>query len=64
MSDTKLIKVGEKTFKCRYSSGYNNHNYTIVHDNADGRYVGELEDSHWDSASFMGKLKELVKNNG
>lgn len=51
---------GIKVIKCYSTSGYNGHSYTIIHDNANGRYVGELEDTPTNSSSFMYKVKKLI----
>lgn len=60
----KIIKLDGKEYKCRYGSGYNNHYYTTVYDNVDGRYIGELEDTSWEKCNFESKLKKLVQDNG
>lgn len=63
MSSNKKIKLKGKVYNCRYGSGYNNHNYTTIYDDADGRYIGELEDTSWEHSNFMNKLKKLVTEN-
>lgn len=60
----KKIKLNDKVYNCRYGSGYNNHYYTTVYDDSNGRYIGELEDIAWDNVNFMKKLAALVTENG
>lgn len=59
----KKITLKGKTYNCRYGSGYNNHYYTVVYDDADGRYIGELEDINWEHTNFKSKLEKLVELN-
>lgn len=55
MSSNKKIKLKGKV--------YNNHYYTTIYDDADGRYIGELEDTSWEHSNFMNKLEKLVTEN-
>lgn len=62
MSNKKIVLKG-KAYNCRYGSGYNNHYYTTVYDDSNGRYIGELEDISWEDSNFMKKLEKLVTEN-
>ena len=48
MSITKKIKMPSacwvKEVECFYRSGYDNHDYTVLHDAESGEYLGELKD--------------------
>jgi hypothetical protein len=59
-----LSKGDIKEVKCVYASGYNSHYYTIVYDNSNGRYIGEIEDTSWEKCNFKRKLYELIETNG
>lgn len=59
----KIINInycGIKQIKCYSTSGYNGHSYTIIHDNSNGKYIGELEDISYYSDSFNKKVKKLI----
>ena len=63
----KIIQLKEchiSEVKCCDTSGYDSHRYTIIYDNSNGRYIGELQDCNWGDSSFMRKLKKLVETEG
>lgn len=60
----KLKKSHIKEVKCCDTAGYDGHRYTIVYDNDNGRYIGELQDVTWNDRKFMYMLENLVNVEG
>ena len=59
------VKVDKKelNIKCKETSGYDGHTYTIIYDNDDGRYIGEMQDINCRDSDFTNKLKKFLKLN-
>ena len=59
------VKINKKNLniKCKEASGYDSHCYTIIYDNNDGRYLGEMQDVYLSDGNFKTKLKEFLRLN-
>lgn len=59
------VKINKKNLniKCKEASGYDSHYYTIIYDNNDGRYLGEMQDVYLSDGNFKTKLKEFLRLN-
>lgn len=66
MTEKVLVIKLDKTecnVKCKETIGYDSHYYTIVYDNNDGRYLGEMQDVYLSDMNFKTKLKKFLKLN-
>lgn len=58
-----IVNNKKLNIKCKNASGYDGHTYTIIYDNENGRYVGEIQDLYLDDRCFKTKLKDFLKLN-
>ena len=64
MSMTKTITMPShcwvKKVECFYRSGYDNHDYTVLHDAESGEYLGELKDISPDSSRIVNEILKVL----